>query len=37
MHAVTVLPKRLSSAFNQMHAARARVLLGAVVELGRLT
>lgn len=33
MHAVTVLQKCLSSVFSQMHAARARVLLGAVAAL----
>lgn len=33
MHAVTVLQKCLSSVFSQMHAVRARVLLGAVAAL----
>jgi hypothetical protein len=33
MHAVTVLPKCLSGVFSQMHAARRRVLLGAVAAL----
>lgn len=31
MHAVTVLPKCLASVFEPMHAARARVVLGAVM------
>lgn len=33
MHAVTVLQKCLSDVFHRMHAARARVLLGAVAAL----
>lgn len=33
MHAVTVLQKCLASVFIRMHAARARVLLGAVAAL----
>src|SRR3990172_9424292 len=33
MHAVSVLQKCLSSVFDRMHAARRRVLLGAVAAL----
>ena len=33
MHAVTVLQKCLADVFERMHAARGRVLLGAVAAL----